>query len=60
MDDRSDLVGVCVLGALALGALCIMGILSYHEQQVPASIGAAFGTAVGALAAHLRSAHGRR
>jgi hypothetical protein len=58
MDDWSDFLGVIMLGALALGALVIMGILSYEGQNIPASIGTAFGTVVGALAGLLHPRNG--
>lgn len=50
MDDRSNLIGVIVLGALAGGALVVMGACAVLGRDIPASLAAAFGTSVGALA----------
>ncbi len=50
MRDFSRAIGLGVLGCLAIGCLWIMGNLALNGEQIPASIGAAFGTAVGALA----------
>ena len=50
MDDRSRTIGIVYLGAIALLALGLMGACTLYGQPVPASLGAAFGSAVGALA----------
>jgi hypothetical protein len=50
MDDRSRTIGVVVLGLLALGSLAVMAACAITSRDVPASVAAAFGTSVGALA----------